>query len=188
MHDSLSVDVVNDSVKKEIALHIDPASKIDKTYRKNALLAKLDFQFYSESSTSLSTGYVAKDGIQDSVEGISSRTAGIIQYFVQESTVSATYGYMKPYVEALDWEEKVQLRNVIISFLWEFRSFDLVQSSPAEHEPQVLSCYTGKVSPIFISRFFDIHEASCFAKASYNMFLGTFNKPLFLFYTIRWLG
>lgn len=95
-----------DSVSTEIAAHLDPTSGIDKTWRRNASLAWLEFTFKS-SSTPFATESSASD-----VEKYP-RVAAIVKYLQEFGDATTAFSDLRPYVELSQKEERNKLLDIL---------------------------------------------------------------------------
>jgi len=84
------------TVSAEIEAHLDPASGIDKTWRRNASLAKLKWYFNHASAFH------------------TSRTTLITTYLKEYGHSTTAYNDIKPYIEILDVEERTVLLSTLI--------------------------------------------------------------------------
>jgi len=95
-----------DSVSTEIAAHLDPTSGIDKTWRRNASLAWLEFTFKS-SSTPFATESSGSD-----VEKYP-RVAAIVKYLQEFGDATTAFSDLRPYVELSQKEERNKLLDIL---------------------------------------------------------------------------
>ncbi|KAB8302834.1 hypothetical protein EYC80_006174 [Monilinia laxa] len=99
-----------DSVSNEIAAHLNPASGIDKTWRRNASLAWLEFTF-KNSSTPFATETSGSDLEKHP------RVAAIIKYLQDFGDATTAYSDLRLYVELLQTDERSRLLEVLRSGL-----------------------------------------------------------------------
>ncbi|KAK6615242.1 cytoskeleton organization protein [Botrytis cinerea] len=108
LHSALSLQTPSaiDSVSTEIAAHLDPTSGIDKTWRRNASLAWLEFTFKS-SSTPFATESSGSD-----VEKYP-RVAAIVKYLQEFGDATTAFSDLRPYVELSQKEERNKLLDIL---------------------------------------------------------------------------
>lgn len=97
---------VFDNVSTEIVAHLNPASGIDKTWRRNASLAWLEFTFKS-SSTPFATESSGPD-----VEKYS-RVTAILKYLQEFGDATTAYSDLRPYIELSQTEERSKLLDIL---------------------------------------------------------------------------
>ncbi|KAF7937706.1 uncharacterized protein EAE97_007502 [Botrytis byssoidea] len=109
LHSALSLQTPSsalDTVSTEIASHQDPNSGIDKTWRRNASLAWLEFTFKS-SSTPFATESSGSD-----VE-MYPRVAAIVKYLQEFGDATTAFSDLRPYVELSQSEERKKLLDIL---------------------------------------------------------------------------
>ncbi|CAD6448066.1 2ed61336-c5c5-4340-ab1c-4ca208159de1 [Sclerotinia trifoliorum] len=94
-----------DSVSNEIAAHLDPTSGIDKTWRRNASLAWLDFTFKTSS-----TAFAREDSGPD-VEKYP-RVTAIVKYLQDFGDATTAYSDLRPYLELSQTDERLKLLEI----------------------------------------------------------------------------
>ncbi|KAA8576322.1 hypothetical protein EYC84_006456 [Monilinia fructicola] len=99
-----------DSVSTEVAAHLNPASGIDKTWKRNASLAWLEFTF-KNSSTPFAT-----DPSESDLEKYP-RVTAIIKYLQGFGDATTAYSDLRPYVELLQTDERSKLLEILRSGL-----------------------------------------------------------------------
>lgn len=96
-----------DDIASEVAAHLDPASGIDKTWRRNASLAWLAYTFKATSSN-----------FEPELTSVSElekhpRLAAIVKYLQEFGDATTVYDDLKPYVEMLQPEERHILLEIL---------------------------------------------------------------------------
>ena len=99
-----------DDVTAEVEAHLDPASGIDKSWRRNASLAwiKLSLEKISPFSNSDATTFSAEQQPQDMAADFG-RVSTVIKYLQQYGDASTAYNDLRPFVELLNVRERKQL-------------------------------------------------------------------------------
>ncbi len=90
-------------VQAEIEAHLDPASGVDKSWRRNASLAEVKLLF--DSSTAFSRLQLSSE----EGNGTSKRVAAIVKYLRGYGKASTAYNDLRPFVEHLSPTERKQL-------------------------------------------------------------------------------
>ncbi|QSZ28628.1 hypothetical protein DSL72_003127 [Monilinia vaccinii-corymbosi] len=94
------------SVSTEIAAHLNPASGIDKTWRRNASLAWLEFTF------KISSAPFATESSGPDVEKYL-RVTAIVKYLQQFGDATTAYSDLRPYVELSQTDERNKLLEIL---------------------------------------------------------------------------
>lgn len=100
MQDSDSMYRLASQVRAEIEAHLDPACKIDKSWKRNASLAlvKLAFEGCGSSSTD---------------DNLSYRVTVVTRYLQEYANASTAYNDLRPFVAQLSQDERKQLLDVL---------------------------------------------------------------------------
>jgi N-terminal acetyltransferase B complex non-catalytic subunit len=90
-------------VQAEVEAHLDPASGIDKSWKRNASLAGVKLLFESSTAFSNSQAPSAANG------QASSKVAAVVRYLQEYGKASTAYNDLRPFVEHLSSDEHTQL-------------------------------------------------------------------------------
>ncbi|KAK0126361.1 hypothetical protein ONS95_007967 [Cadophora gregata] len=93
---------LNSQVREELEAHLDPACKIDKSWKRNASLALIKFAFESPSPT-ISSGDI----------NVSYRGSTISKYLQDYGSANTAYNDLRPFVGRLSQDERKQLRGAL---------------------------------------------------------------------------
>ncbi|KAG9248309.1 N-acetyltransferase B complex non catalytic subunit-domain-containing protein [Calycina marina] len=133
---------------KEVAAHLDPSSGIDKSWRRNASLAKLRFST-GDVSSFVDLAITAQSEVDDTI-------SGILQYLEAYGDATTAYGDLRPTIEALSRSQRAALLSKVIDsrapakvnkstaitkLVNSYKLSYLITSAIPEHESHTLPTY-----------------------------------------------
>lgn len=97
-----------EDIRSEVKAHLDPACKIDKSWKRNASLAKVKFIFES------STAFSQDNFLEDVRNGTNmTRLSAVVDYLQEYGDANTAYNDIRKFVEALKLNERVQLLSML---------------------------------------------------------------------------
>jgi hypothetical protein len=100
--------------RTEIKRHLEPSAKLDKSYLRNAQLAKLEWVFITvphlESVMPRDQDLLGKSS--DSTTPLTVRA--VVEFFMANSYVASVFGDLKPYLQLLSEEEQ----KTVLDSIW----------------------------------------------------------------------
>jgi N-terminal acetyltransferase B complex non-catalytic subunit len=98
-----------EKVQTAVEAHLDPASGIDKSWKRNASLAGVKLLFESSTAFSSSQACSATNG------QASNKVAAVVRYLQEYGKASTAYNDLRPFVERLSPDERKQLLAILRS-------------------------------------------------------------------------
>jgi N-terminal acetyltransferase B complex non-catalytic subunit len=97
-----------------VEAHLDPASGVDKSWRRNASLAwvKLSFERISPFPNSDATSF-SPESRSHEISANFGRVSIVVKYLQQYGDASTAYNDLRPFVEQLDIQERKQLISTL---------------------------------------------------------------------------
>lgn len=101
----------HDKVRDQIKAHLDPAAGLNKTYKRNAMLANLKFAFELQKDGKGRSMLVRSNTPLDNIQP---KNAALISYLSEYGHMPAIFGDVKGYLEKCTYSEIIEVFKPII--------------------------------------------------------------------------